>query len=163
MFAYTSTHSPMPRQVHVHVCTVCKVKRGDPNKQVILVWSFSSLCHFKSLGLSNLTILWVYSYLYAVCTSISVRLCLFKYYSVTYLIMHEEFSTVWVNFTDLTVQTYLFARSGGDSDTGQRNVVSFKKTHYSHTLVASFHCKSKLTDSALQVCTVHMYCMCTVP
>ena len=65
---------------------------------------------------------------------------------------------------DLTVETYMFPRISDGKNKGQRNIVSFKKTHYSHTLVASFHCNSRLTDMFLQVhiCTLNVFHICTL-
>ena len=57
---------------------------------------------------------------------------------------------------DLTVQTYLYSRVSVDSKDGQQKIVSFKKTDYSHTLVASFTCDSGLTDLTLQVMHPHI-------
>jgi hypothetical protein len=53
--------------------------------------------------------------------------------------------------TDLTVQTYLYPRVSVESKEAQSSVISFKKTHYSHTLVATFKSDSALTDMALQL------------
>ena len=57
---------------------------------------------------------------------------------------------------DLTVQTYLYSRVSLDSKECQQNIISFKKTDYSHTLVASFTCDSNITDLSLQVMPPHI-------
>ena len=53
--------------------------------------------------------------------------------------------------SDLTVKTSLFSRVGGGSEDRQTNIISFKKTHYAGTLVASFQPTSDLRHLSLQV------------
>ena len=60
--------------------------------------------------------------------------------------------------TELTVQTFLYPRYSVDSRECQQKIVSFKKTDYSHTLVASFTCDSNLSDLTLQVCKMYVQC-----
>lgn len=53
---------------------------------------------------------------------------------------------------DLRVQTYLYSRVGvANQEETHHKMVSFKKTDYSHTLVACFTCDSSIADLSLQV------------
>ena len=60
--------------------------------------------------------------------------------------------------TELMVQTFLYPRYSVDSRECQQKIVSFKKTDYSHTLVASFTYDSNLSDLTLQVCKMCALC-----